>query len=390
VTAPMGDSSAASPPSPDAVPPPSVSRRTSGTLIRYVACQFIIPLCCCVGGFAALFLISDVFDVLRDFLEVRASLATVVTYFLLRQPVNLVNVLPMSLLLSSCFMVSMMGRHNEVTALRAAGVSVMRWCLPVWGIAILFSGLAFLLNERWATKCSVRAEELLEETTTDAKLRERGRAKLAYHNHVAHRDWYFQAFSRDGDKLGVLIKQSHPDGRSKWELRAAKASFGDGNWVFSDGSVTRFDSEGALVEGPEVHFETHSIDGLDERPADILSSMRPAEELSVRELLRVLRVNRALPVATRNASLTMLWYRLSFPTSCLIAALLGIGLSVTPERTGALKGFATAVGIMVLYYVADQFFLLLGKNGVLPPLIGGSLPNVLFLGWGCREVYARR
>lgn len=386
----MGDSPAPLPSPPFPVPNDATSRKSSGAIIRYVALQFVIPLCCCVGGFAALFLISDVFDVLRDFLDVRASLHVVVTYFLLRQPVNLVNVLPMSLLLSSCFMVSMMGRYNEVTALRAAGISVVHWCLPVWVIAGLFACLSFVLNERWATTCSMRAEELLEETTTAAEYRERGRAKLAYHNHKAYRDWYFQTFSRDGEKLGILVKQSRPDGRSSWELRAARASFSDDTWVFFDGSVTRFDDEGTLAGGPEILFDTHTIAGLDERPDEILSSMRPTEALSVRELRRMLRVNKALPACTRNASLTMFWYRLSFPASCMIAALLGIGLSVTPERTGALRGFAMAVGIMLLYYVTDQFFLLLGKNGILPPFIGGSLPNVFFLGWGCREVYVRR
>jgi len=369
----MGDSPVPSSAPPFPVSKDATSRRTSGTITRHVACQFIIPLFCCVGGFAALFLISDVFDVLGDFLEVRAPLRVVVTYFALRQPVNLVNVLPMSLLLSSCFMVSMMGRYNEVTALRAAGISVVHWCLPVWVIAGLFACLSFVLNERWATTCSMRSEELYQETTTAAEYRKLGLAKLAYHNHEAHRDWYFQTFSRDGEKLGVLVNQSRPNGRSLWELRAARATFSDDTWVFFDGSVTRLDDDGALAAGPEILFDTHTVEGLDERPEEILSSMRPTEGLSVWELLRVLRVNRALPADTRNASLTMLWYRLSFPTSCIVAALLGIGLSVTRERTGALRGFATAIGLMLLYYATDR------RGGVAKALYGAATATELAL-----------
>ncbi len=365
-------------------------RRTSRILLRYIACEFAVPLFCCLGGFIALFVVTDVFDVLQDFLKADAPAGTVVLFFALRQPANLVNVLPMSVLLAASFMMNVLGRHHEITALKASGLSLIRCCLPVWTAALVFSGLTYWLNERLAPECSLRADELHEALTTSKRLRNQGRAKLAYRNEREHRDWFFEVFSWEGEKRGVLIKQFRPDGSILWELRAAGAEYCDDLWVFLDGAVSHFDSEGALPEGPEQHFTRYVARDLREMPRQIMNSMLPAEALSLREIRRLLRTNPNLPARSRRAFLTTLWYRLSFPFSCLLAALLGVSLCVTRERGSALRGFALAVGIMVLYYLTGQFFVLLGKNGAVPPIVAGCLPTLLFVVWGSRAVYRAR
>ena len=379
-------------PSPgDGPPTPGPATRTiSWTLFRYFACEFFVPLVCCVGGFVALFLITDIFDVLRDFVEAKAPAKEVALYFVLRQPANLVNVLPMSILLSVSFMLNILGRHHEITAVRAAGLSLVRCCMPVWLGAAAFGALALWINESLAPEWSLRAEELLEESTTSASFRATGRSKLAYRNEAGRRDWFFEGFSRHGEKRGVLVKQFRPDRTVLWELRAGRAEYEGGAWVFYAGAISRFDEQGSLPVGPEQDFERLCLSELDELPGKIVNSLRPAEELPISEICRLLRVNTSLPRRTKRMLLTSLWYRLSSPFSCLIAALLGVALSLGREKSSALRGFALAVGIMVLFYVAGQVFVVFGKNGFLPPVVAGCLPTLLFIGWGCWAVYERR
>jgi len=366
------------------------ARNTSFILFRYIAGEFLIPLTCCLGGFIALFLITDVFDVLRDFLEAKAPVGQVLLFFFLRQPANLVNVLPMSILLSASFMINILGRHHEITALRASGLSLPRSCLPVWLAALAFSGLSLWLSESIAPECAARAEELLDRLTTPAHYFDQGRAKLAFRNGRDNRDWFFESFNREGQQRGVLLKQFRPDRKILWELRAARAQYREGHWVFFEGALTRFDAEGALPEGPEEQFAVREAPDLDESPGQILNSLRPAEELAIREMLRILRLTDDLPQSTADVLFTTLWYRLSFPFACLVAALLGVSLSATHESSNALRGFAMAVGIMVLYYIVGQLFVLLGKNGVVPPVCAGCLPTIAFAGWGGWEVFQKR
>ena len=380
---------------------PIGTRRSSGTLSRYIAREFLIPLVCCLGGFVALFLVADVFDVLQDFLELDrevsvsqsaadSPIAQLMLYLLLRQPANLVNVLPMSILLSTCFMMNILGRHHEITALRASGLSLPRCCLPVWLIALVCSGLSFWLSESIAPDWSATAAEVYERRGGPSRYLEKGRGRLAYRNVRGSRDWFFECFSRDGVQQGVLVKQFRDDGSIHWELRAARAAYEEGRWVFNQGTMTQFDEQGRLPQGPQREFARYAASELTESPGQILNSLKPAEELSVSEIVRLIRDNACLPRSTRNVFYTTLWHRLSFPFSCLVAALLGVSLSVAREGSSALRGFAMAVGIMVFYYLVGQFFLVLGKNGAIPSLVAGLLPTLCFAAWGGCELYRRR
>ena len=100
----------------------------------------MVPLVCCLLGFTALFLFNSVFDDIPDFLRRPATAAggpswEVPLYFVLTQPANLLNVLPMSVLLAGSFLISLMGKHHELVAVRAAGISLTRMALPIWLVA---------------------------------------------------------------------------------------------------------------------------------------------------------------------------------------------------------------------------------------------------------------
>jgi LPS export ABC transporter permease LptG len=366
------------------------TRRGSLILFKYVTVEFLVPLSCCVIGFLTLFVVTDLFDILRDLVDNHAPFASAVQYFALRQPANLVNVLPMSILLGASFTVHMLGRHHEILALRAAGLSLLRCFLPIWLIALLFTGLSLWLNTGTAVKATASAEELLDRLTSAPERRDTHRQRLAFRNNAGNRDWFFEAFSRTDTQYGVLIKQFRPDRTIKWELRAASACRDGGIWTFHDARLNTFDAMGALPEGPEQTFAVYSMPALDESPGQILNSLKPALELSVREIQHILRNDPNLPQSTRNVLLTTVWSQLSFPLACVIAAFLGVALSLSRERGAALIGFAVAVGIMVLYYIGGQFFVLLGKNGVVAPVVAGTLPTLAFAGWGFWEMLRKR
>ena len=50
----------------------------------------------------------------------------------------------------------------------------------------------------------------------------------------------------------------------------------------------------------------------------------------------------------------------------------------------------TAVVIIVAYIVIAQVFLILGKGGLVPPIIAGTLPTLAFIGYGVWRVFFDR
>ena len=366
-------------------------RRQSRLLFWYFTRRYMLPLLCCIAAFCVLFLIADILDDLEDFIGAGAPAGKIILYFAMRQPVNIVNVLPMSILLAAIYMLSMLGRHGELTAVRAAGLSMVRCAMPIWIAAVIGAGVQFWLNEEVGPAFQARSVVLQESLSTEGDAAPRERVLLAFRNASTNRDWFFERFSRDRPKRGILIKQFHPeDRRLVWELRAAKAEVIGGQWVFYNGVRWHY-TKGDMLPIPE---KTERFDKLrlplSETPSRIFSSLRPVEELSSVEMLRVLKQRPDMPRSTRNVFKTSIWYRLMWPFSCVVGALFGVGMSLGNERSGALKGVALALGLMVAYYLVIQVFLMLGRHGALPPSLAGIIPPAVFLSYGSWQVYRKR
>jgi LPS export ABC transporter permease LptG len=357
-----------------------------------VAGEYALPLACCLAGFMALFILVELFDVLNDLISAKAPLGAMLRYFLLRQPASLVTVLPISLLLSAGYLVSNFSRNHELTALRACGVSVPRAFLPVWVIGALFSVVSYWTSERLAPACSAQAETLIDRLTASdtARARQKMGARLAFRSGRTNRDWFFASFDPAGEQRGVLVKQFREDRRVAWEVRAATATYHAGVWTLRDVIRIAYDEEGLLPVDAGRRLPTFEVAEEGDSPGRILASLKPAEELNVREMRQILAATPELPASTRRVFQTTIWRRLSFPFSCLAAAVCGVALSIGPQGGSRLRGFAEAIGLLLIYYVVHQLFGVLGKTGVLPPLAAGSVPTLLLLGWGLHELWRKR
>ena len=96
-----------------------------------------------------------------------------------------------------------------------------------------------------------------------------------------------------------------------------------------------------------------------------------------------------------NLLKTLLFHRCLFPLAALIAALFGVSLTISTDRMGAMNGFATAVGSLLLFYLLTEVGVLCVKNGWFAPLggfspiVGGILPTIAFLLLAVRTMWRR-
>lgn len=114
-------------------------------LSRYVLRQFLAPLGLGLLSFLVIFIVIDLVDRLGSFIDRDVTFELIVSYYLWYVPYISILVLPMALLLASLFSVGGLVRHNELTAMKATGVSLVRILLPVNVFALLVSIGAFFL-----------------------------------------------------------------------------------------------------------------------------------------------------------------------------------------------------------------------------------------------------
>lgn len=406
------------------------------TLDGYILKEFMIKYMILMLIFATLFILSDVYRDVPDFLEEGASWKGIFLYLLLRLPGNVRFILPISMLLGCMWTMAAFGKNLEVTAMRASGVSLMRCGGAIMAMGIVVTAVNIYFNESLIPRTSVMSEKLFDSLTNS---NHHAKSLLAYKSDDGKRRWLFQLFisgekqenvtlktTWDPTVIGKLLGEEESEAYeaklkqilgprydklptfSEKEKRKAeihrllngrkldfvihRAHYDQGKkeWVFESGNFISYDraeetlfagSRGTMLLHPAIDFtDLHfSQAEIPERPDDILYAVEEKDNLSTPVIMEILRTNKNIPDNVRCIYETVLYYRLAFPWSCFLAVFLGIPLATRNERTGSMLAIISAIALIVIYIVIAQIFLILGKSGVLNPLFCGLAPTVAFI-----------
>ncbi len=361
----------------------------SWRLFRYMLFDFVIVLGSFLVGCFILFLVFSLMDELSEFLDAKSPFPEMARYFLYLQSDNILRILPISLLLATVKCLSTMSKHNEMSALRAAGVSIFQACIPFLLVAVGLAAGQLFISEYLSP--TARRQTRAIKRRVEAYGRTGGELEplLTFRNSADNRTWAMRSFSRNGELTNVSIRQTRADGSVEWELFARTGRFDRQAqvWVFRRARRTRFDEQGipygANREVPELSLE------LSERPRGIrfFFRLRVSEELPARELHDILHEDSLrLPPRTVALLKTAFYDRLVAPLTCIIAVLLGIPLAAATRRTGSMKGFVVAAFLLGAYYMSARFFVVLGSKGILPAVVAAGLAPVIFGAWSIHQV----
>lgn len=355
----------------------TVSNRFMKILTQYLLRSLLGPLLYCVSGFSLLFIINDLFDNFSDFLGSGIRFSEILRYYALLLPPALVLILPVCLLLAMLYSLSRLTRHNEITAMRAGGVSMYRITLPYIAIGLLATGLCAFLNEKVAPDAGYRAEQFRLFQTSG-----RGEDVFLSENialKYGRNDWYIQRMdTRDQSLHNVRLLQSRADGSGRVKLEAEEARWLDGTWWFLDVTVQHYHENGDLDGPPELLFQKEMV-RLRETPRTFMAEVKDPSQLSSREMLYYLRSKTHISDSAQARLRVDLHARMATPFICLVVTLIGVPVGAHTGRRGVFAGIMTAMTLFFAFYALQLFSQYIAKQGLIPPVLGGWLPVVLFL-----------
>ena len=90
---------------------------------RYILKEFVISTFYCLVVFIFLYIMGDLFNYIDEMIRNRVQPATILVYYINFIPSIFVEVTPVAVLLSTVYTLSNFNRHNEITALRASGLT---------------------------------------------------------------------------------------------------------------------------------------------------------------------------------------------------------------------------------------------------------------------------
>lgn len=360
-------------------------------LDRYLLRELFIPLCYCLSGFLIFWISSDLFNELDDFQEKNLRFLDVVEYYFVRTPELLLTILPIALLLGLLYSLTTHARHHELTAMRAAGVSIWRIALPYLGVGFVFSLMFLAIKEVWAPSNAERIhaiENRRQVSSTNSQTASLFHRNLNFSNERDARVWHIGAYSPKAQAmLNPEIKWRQTDGTLR-QIVAARAAWTNGAWHFYH--VQEFQFSTVPGDPPKIATTNELVLAeLSESPAQInseikvtglMNSSRAAKsaELSIREILNYQALHPQLKPAQAALLNTQLHARLAEPWTCLVVVLIAIPFGAASGRRNVFVGVASSVFICFAYFILQRFGLALGTGGYIPGWLAAWLPNVLF------------
>ena len=369
------------------------------TLDLYIFKDFIVVYICLTLAFCVLFLISDLINKLGDFGETNASWITIAYFFILKQPRNITFILPLSLLLSTMYTMARFGIHNEITAMRASGISLLRCGVTIYIVGLIVTGLNFWFNESLGPSCT-REALIIRRTATDPDYIQHETRMLVYRTPNGQRTWLIKSFISGNVLVDIQMKKSNKKGDLILELYADKAIYSPNKgWEFIDTTLVKYKkislmdnySVNSLGEKQPIivpisqkfavfdkeNREFSKLGHIFETPSDFLNAIWTPEEWTSADIAGILARAHDLSPATKSFYKTILYTRRTFPWVCLLSVLLAIPLAASNERHGIMVSVVSAVGVVIVYHVASQVFMVLGQKAYLPPIIAGTAPTII-------------
>jgi len=346
---------------------------------KYIFNQFMVPLIYCLITFSMLFVIVDLFDHLSDFIDAQTPLLDVFRYYVYVVPSLLIYIAPISLLLGLLYSLWQLSKHNELTALRASGISFYRITVPIMIVGIVLSLVISILQETVAPRATYWAWEFINRQKKGGDISMRYASNLPYKNEDQRRIWIISKFDLESHAMqGVKVVQQRPDGSDLEAIRAEEAKYFDGKWWLFNVNSQKYDFYNNPIGAP-THEPLRQMAEWNETPENFMHEVTSMEFLSARDLWSFLVARKNLSEKTRARILVDMHARLAMPWTCIVVTIFGIPFGVRTARKGALTGVISALLTFFLFYFLMTIGQWLGKNQIVDPAISAWMPNVFFL-----------
>jgi len=356
------------------------------TLHRYLLKELFPSFLLGLVGFTFILLTGRILQLTELFVNKGIPLSFILKFLYYLLPSFLVLTIPMAILLSVLLTFNRLSGDNEITALKASGISLYHMVPPVIILALSAFGATIFLSLYSLPQANYASRSLLYEVASSKA-------------HVGVKE---RVFNDDFEGLVIYIERIIPrsfqwenvfitDSRDVAEVHTIIARQGT---VLSDPrqlTVTLRLKDGAihkLGRQPEVYqkvdFNTYDLrlalkTGFKKMPHE---EKHPAD-MSLPELIEAIQA-----LQSKKADSKFQWIKIhekfTIPFACLVLGIIGIplGLQAQGARPGKSIGFAWAIGVLLVYYLLTNTGISLAERGVVPLAIGMWSPNATFLSLG--------
>jgi len=354
---------------------PRLSIRFPNILDRYIIRKYIAIF---LLVFLALILISVIvtfFERIDNVYEHNKPISLLFQYIWYNLPEFIHYLLPVTALTSALLALGLLTKFNEITAMKACGISLYRIIAPIILMAVLASLFSFYVQERILPYSNKKREAIWNKindvpprsyTYLDRRwVLSRGKDRIYHYN-------YFDPEKAVFNHLSVF--DLNP---SSWSFErrvySERGYLGEGTLSLENCWVRDF-----LGEKTE-RFDRRSGMNLSriEEMSYFLKEWKEPSQMNFGELRKYIKEIEESGFDTVKFKVD-LHYKISFPLASLIMTIIGIPFAFSMGKRGTLVGIGLSIVIAMVYWGAIGVLRELGMINFLPAFLSAWGPNLIF------------
>ncbi len=290
-------------------------------------------------------------------------------YTLMMVPAGLYTLMPIIALLGTLMGLGALAAQNEINAMRASGVTLLRLGGATLVAGALLGVLALVLGDWLAPKGTLAARAFKTESRYAA---DGGVTAKPVWLRNGPNILHIRALRAEDDIANVDIYTLRADLSVEQAMNVARARYIDGRWALEGVAISHFNPDGIRSE---------RIDRMDWQgtlsPEVLRLFVLEANSLSMPGLLSLIDYMDDNGLDAREYRLS-LWRKLMAPLTVMVMMLFAVPFVLGSQRSGG-AGQRLLIGILVglVFYVVNEVGASMGQLYAWPPALAAGMPTAL-------------
>jgi lipopolysaccharide export system permease protein len=351
----------------------------------YIAREITIPFLLGLTIFTCILLMGKVLNLTELIVGKGVAVSDVAWLILYILPTFFVYTIPMAFLLGVLLAFGRLSNDEEITSMKAAGISLIQMMPPVAFLAIVALAISLFLMIfalPWGSHgFKVQTYDIAKQRADTAIVP--GRLIDSFENIVLHINGKDRLSGRFTD---VMISEGKK-GLSSNTILAKEGeiiAFPDRLAItmrLYDGTIHRKslkDDKQYKVIDFKIYDISLAVGGVKNSEGTVA---KRDKDLSISELLEKSR--RLAEKGENNSSLKVeLHKKFAIPFACIVFALIGAPLGIQGKRSGKAHGFIISLALIIAYWTSLLLGEAMGERNIMPPALSIWAPNLVFLALG--------
>lgn len=337
---------------------------------RYIFKEMVVPFALVIAVLTITSLLSKIIIAVDLLVNYGVGFFIILKFLLFSIPWFLIYIIPMSFLISTLITFNRLSGDNEITAMRASGLSLFKISTPV----LFMSALAYFMATFFTVYAfawgNVSAKRLIYEVA-------RSKAAIGLKEKVFNDAFdglmlYANRIAADSGEMEGIFISDQRDEKNNFILAAKNGIISSDQEAekvtlrLLNGTIHKSEEDGLYKI---IAFNTYDLNLRLKQGMQNPDNSKANSDLTAGQLSKKIADIKSQGSEIPPSYIIDLHQRFALPASIFVFGLLGVPLGIQRVRTTKFTSFSVGLGVVLFYYVLSTALESFGKKGLFNPML---------------------